>query len=305
MPPSKLGGTWTKSTIYSFQGGSDGYLPTGTLTFDKSGNLYGATEYGGGLGSCNPDFYQYCGTVFELSPPRVKGGVWTEQVLYSFKGGTGDGANPNGGLIFDTAGALYGTTYFGGAQACDGSAGNGCGVIFCLKPSETNPELWLEAVLYEFKAGDNDGGGPAAGLVTDSKGNFYGTTSGGGFSGSGTIFALAPPHKIGQPWTETILWTFGGWSGSLPMTSLVFGSKGVLYGTTQGAGNYLSVTVFQLVPENGNNPAWTFSVVCDFPAGNQVSWPDGQLASDTAGNLYGTSQIFNHHNSGAVFKLRL
>src|SRR5579872_1549406 len=76
MPPSKLGGTWTKSTIYSFQGGSDGYLPAGTLTFDKSGNLYGATEYGGGLGSCNPDFYQYCGTVFELSPPTFKGGEW-------------------------------------------------------------------------------------------------------------------------------------------------------------------------------------------------------------------------------------
>ena len=94
-PPKAKGGAWTETVLHSFQGGKDGYLPVGNLTFDKAGNLYGATYYGGGYGSCNSPYYQYCGTIFQLSPPKTEGGKWKEKVLYSFKGVT-DGANPNG-----------------------------------------------------------------------------------------------------------------------------------------------------------------------------------------------------------------
>jgi hypothetical protein len=103
IPPSTSSGAWTESVIYSFQGGTDGYFPTGELVSDNQGNLYGATYFGGGLGQCDAGIYPHCGTVFELSPPSTNGGVWTEKVLYSFVNGP-NGAQPNGSLVFDTKG---------------------------------------------------------------------------------------------------------------------------------------------------------------------------------------------------------
>jgi hypothetical protein len=131
VPPKQKNGAWTEKVLYSFKSGKDGYFPQGDLIFDTNGNLYGATQYGGGFGSCNAPFYQYCGTVFKLSPPKTKGGKWSEKVLYAFKSGK-DGANPNGGLALDSAGALYGTTLYGGNQGCKTSAGIGCGTAFAL-----------------------------------------------------------------------------------------------------------------------------------------------------------------------------
>src|SRR5579863_9872399 len=119
-PPTQKGGAWRETVLYSFKGDTDGQLPIGDLVFDKQGNLHGATQYGGGYGSCNPSFYQHCGTVFKLSPPKTKGGKWTEKVLHGFKGGM-DGANPNGGLVFDGTGAIYGTTSAGGNTNCTGA----------------------------------------------------------------------------------------------------------------------------------------------------------------------------------------
>jgi hypothetical protein len=85
-PPAQKGGAWTETILYSFPTAVQGYLPQGDLVFDGDGNLYGATDFGGGYGtSCNP-YYQYCGAIFELSPPQQKGGGWTETVLYGFKG---------------------------------------------------------------------------------------------------------------------------------------------------------------------------------------------------------------------------
>jgi hypothetical protein len=127
LSPNGSGG-WTETTLYNFQGGSDGAQP-GELAFDQAGNLYGATESGGGSTNCNAG----CGTVFELSPNGNGSGGWTEAVLYSFQGGNeGDGANdlPSGlanGLVFDQSGNLYGTTVQGGGTGCGGS---GCGVAY-------------------------------------------------------------------------------------------------------------------------------------------------------------------------------
>lgn len=89
-PPAQKGGAWTETILYSFPTAVQGYFPQGDLVFDGKGNLYGATMFGGGYGtSCNP-YYQYCGAVFELSPPQQKGGAWTEKVLHGFRGTGGE-----------------------------------------------------------------------------------------------------------------------------------------------------------------------------------------------------------------------
>src|SRR3984957_15656583 len=117
-PPARKGGQWTYTVLYNFQGGKDGLFPWGNLVFDKNGNLYGATQFGGGKGTtCNQYFDGNCGTVFKLSPPKRKGGKWTEKILHSFAGGT-DGANPNGYLVLDGSGDVYGLTFSGGDQTC-------------------------------------------------------------------------------------------------------------------------------------------------------------------------------------------
>src|SRR6202035_2810267 len=130
-PPQQKGGAWTETVLYSFPTAKQGYVPRGDLVFDSAGNLYGATEFGGGFGICDQNIYLYCGAVFELSPPKTKGGKWTEKVLHGFKGGA-DGANPNGGLLLDSTGAIYGTTAWGGGTTCQGP---GCGTAFELRSS--------------------------------------------------------------------------------------------------------------------------------------------------------------------------
>jgi uncharacterized repeat protein (TIGR03803 family) len=108
-PPATRGGVWSETVLCRFTGGSDGAAPESNLTFDAAGNLYGTTASGGGA--------SHAGTVFELAPPSTQGGAWTETVLYSFAGGS-DGKSPVAGLVFDAAGNLYGTTFFGPEAMC-------------------------------------------------------------------------------------------------------------------------------------------------------------------------------------------
>ncbi|MGH6841232.1 MAG: choice-of-anchor tandem repeat GloVer-containing protein, partial [Methylocella sp.] len=156
-----------------------------------------------------------------------------ETVLYSFKGGS-DGAGPNGGLIADSKGNLYGTTRHGGAS--------GNGTVFKLSPGGT------ETVLYTFTGG-SDGALPSGGLIADSSGNLYGVTaSGGASSDGGVVFKLSPSG------TETVLYSFkGGSDGSNPYSGLIADSGGNLYGTTElggapgsGCGGFGCGTVFKL-----------------------------------------------------------
>ena len=164
-PPEKKGGAWTENVLYNFQGGKDGDLPSGPLVFDSAGNLYGATEFGGGKGAtCNAFYGGNCGTVFKLSPPKQKGGKWTEKVLHSFAGVAqgkqyGDGAEPNGGLVLDSKGALYGTTAIGGNQICrnEHSQPIGCGTVFRLHPPGKAGGAWIEWIQHRFRGYPNDG----------------------------------------------------------------------------------------------------------------------------------------------------
>jgi uncharacterized repeat protein (TIGR03803 family) len=123
LTPSRSG--YAQSVLYYFKGGNDGAFPTdeGGLYADKTGDIYGTTEGGGGATGCKGG----CGTVFKLTPSASS---YTESVAYAFQGGR-DGADPNASVIADTVGTLYGTTNLGGgANACK----QGCGTVFKLVP---------------------------------------------------------------------------------------------------------------------------------------------------------------------------
>jgi len=203
-------GTWTFKVIHRFSAtGTDGSFPTSTLIFDSVGNLYGTTSGG----STNA-----AGAVFELSP--AVNGTWAVKTLHAFTGANGDGASPEGSLVFDTAGNLYGTTYHGGTS--------GTGSVFQLSP--TTGGNWTATTLFSF--GHVDGTLPSSGVILDSAGNLYGTTTAsGGTCGcqDGTVFELV--RGSGGTWTETTLHTFLTADGHAPL-GLVFDTSGNLYGPT-------------------------------------------------------------------------
>jgi uncharacterized repeat protein (TIGR03803 family) len=316
-PPKVKGGKWTYAILYSFQGGKDGYFPWGDLVFDAAGNLYGATQFGGGFGSCDSPFYQFCGTVFELSPPKVKGGLWKEKVLYSFRGVKagkqfGDGANPNGGLTLDSTGAIYGTTRHGGYNANNCTLSNefvGCGTAFELEPPSKKGGPWLEKLLYSFKGYPGDGAGPNDGMAfgADDK-SLYGTTVGGGSAAEGVLFRIAATG--GGGWTEAILTTFqGGHEAAAPMGGVVFNSSRNLYGTTCLGGPVGDGVLYELNHSQEQNTAWTYATLYPFKAPPDGACPAGSLTVDKAGEVYGTTQqggstgqFCGNQGCGIVFK---
>jgi uncharacterized repeat protein (TIGR03803 family) len=290
-PPKQKGDAWTETVLYSFPSAKQGYVPAGDLVFDSAGNLYGATLFGGGNGTTCDGFYQYCGAVFELSPPKTKGGKWTEKVLHGFKGGT-DGANPNGGLVFGSKGTIYGTTYSGGNQNCKYQGSVGCGTAFQLTPSTGNGGSWTGKVVHRFNYSSSDGSNPVAGFVIDLNGNLYGTTLGGGPGPGGTVFRLSPSSKRPGTWTEKILHAFSGNQGGYdPEACLIFDSSGSLYGTTNvGSGGTLHGSVFRLKPPNKKGGAWAFTTLHGFPGAPDGEFPAAGLVFGKNGDLYSTTQ---------------
>lgn len=260
-PPSQPGGAWTETVIYNFQGGKDGYVPSGDLVFDQSGNLYGVTLWGGGRGTtCDALYGGNCGTVFELSPPKEKGGAWTEQVLYSFAGAepwsvVGDGGQPNGGLVFDAKGNIYGTTPYGGTTAgplCRG-AYNGCGTVFELvRPTEPYG-TWAERILHFFAGQPSDGGRPNGNLAMGDKA-LYGTTFSGGSDGSGVVFELRALEKGNDSWAESLIYDFSGSDEEGPW-ALLEGPNGSFLGTV-GGGPYNAGLTYKLKPPSQKGQAW-------------------------------------------------
>src|SRR5271165_2985890 len=276
------GGTWTETVLYNFGTvAGDGANPSGSLTFDAAGNLYGTAATGGA---------HSVGIVFELSPGAGPGGAWTEKVLYSFQGGAPDGANPERvTLVWDAKGNLYGTTKFGGAY---GSGTTG-GTVFELSPGTGG--AWTEKLLYSFGSG-TDAAEPVAGVTLDAAGNLFGTTLYGGIYGGGTVYELSP--AAGGTWTEKVLHSFNqdGTDGKNPYDPVVLDSQGNVYGTTYGGGaypNYFGI-VFELSPSASGE--WTEQVLHTFtgdPYGAAPvpdgDFPYGGLVFDAAGNLYGTT----------------
>jgi uncharacterized repeat protein (TIGR03803 family) len=277
----KLAPGGTEKVLYTFQGGSDGQYPEGNLIADNSENLYGMTLEGGNYNGSECETAG-CGTVFEVKPNGDK------KTLHAFQSGT-DGSFPEGGVITDAAGNLYGTTFAGGGCSANSS---GCGTVF--KVTSTG-----ESVLYAFQ-GNSDGMFPEGSLIADNAGNLYGTTSFGGTFGAGTVFELSP---TGQ---ETLLYSFkGGSDGENPEAGLVMDKKGNLYGTTFEAGadscgktGYVGCgTVFELSPKGKEKVLYAFKTR---HGGN----PTAGLLLGAHDDLYGTTTDGGEDNYGVVFSLK-
>lgn len=276
----KVDTTGKETVLFSFSFGPGGDVPSGGLVLDKLGNLYGTADFGGDL-NCNQG--SGCGTVFKLDR---KG---NQTVLYSFTGPP-DGRQPNGKLVRDDAGNIYGTNVFSGHKCPDQL---GCGTVFKVDTAGH------ETVLHSFR-GSADGGLREGGLIRDKAGNLYGTADAFGASGNGVVFRLDPNGK------EHILYSFtGGADGGSPRAGLIWGPDG-LYGTTTYGGNsacsFGCGTVFK-VNRNG------YTVLYRFTGGADGANPISTLFRDSAGNFYGTTiaggdlNCNNGAGCGTVFKL--
>ncbi len=249
---------WTETVLYRF---SDfgGVFPDSGLIADLAGNLYGET-LGGGV-------YGY-GAIYKMNPSgRVS-------VIYSFTG-EDDGSGPGGGLTFDAAGNLYGTTNSGGAYTY--------GTVYELTPAGSG---WTETTLHAFSDGYSE-----AGVIFDQSGNLYGDTVYGGCCFSGTVFQLSPSDGN---WTYTVLHDFSGeFQG--PAATLAMDAEGNLYGTTYEIGAYDYGNVFKL---SHSGSGWTYADLHDFTGGNDGGYPLGSLILDAQDNLYGTTSGGGEHGCG-------
>jgi uncharacterized repeat protein (TIGR03803 family) len=263
----------SESVLYSFKGGTDGAHPVAGL-IDVGGRLYGATAEGGNGHSC-------CGTVFAVSAAGA------ESVVYRFKGGKKDGAEPLGDLI-RLHGEFYGTTKYGGAKDY--------GTIYAVSRSG------VERVVHNFQGPPNDGAEPFAGL-TAAGGKLYGTTR---FGGSGT---KCPPLGCGTVFeaetsgSERVVYSFeGGTDGFAPVANVV-AFRGKLYGTTY-SGGYLGCsggvgcgTLFKLSRQGVKSVLYLF--------GGKRKPGAFPMAGLTAldGTLYGTTYGGGVKHDGTVFEL--
>lgn len=217
-------------------------------------------------------------------------------VLHRFRGN--DGEFPYyGNLILDTAGSLYGTTYYGGNYA--GGCGYGCGTVFKLTRGNGK---WTETVLHEFQDNGQDGYYPVGGLAIDAAGNLYGATTEGGAYRVGTVFMLAP--NADGSYSETVIYSFCSVNncldGQWPEAGLILDAAGNLYGTTSQGGDVYGGVVFKLAPGGSGNWKETvlYSLVGAYEGGSYAG-----LTFDKVGNLYGTTNGGSCFGGGTVFKL--
>ncbi len=267
--------------LHAFTGGNDGGGLWSSLLLGKHGNVYGTTISGGQKGKG--------GTAFKLT--RQVNGKWTQTVLYSFcsLSNCTDGGGSFAGLIFDTAGNLYGTTVGGGTHDS--------GVAFELTPGSQG---WTETVLYNFCSlpGCKDGGSPMSGLTRDEAGNLYGAAY--------AAFELSPGDT---GWTETVLHDFTGQhgDGEGAYAGLILDAAGHLYGQTQHGGTSKNCdggcgTVYELQRASGGG--WKEHILHDFDTGgDDMAFPVGALLLDKTGSLYGTAGGGTYAD-GAVYTLR-
>ena len=243
-PPSGGSGPWTESVIYQ---GSVGFYST--LVLDSQGYLYATSP-----SACG---YQG-GYVFELSPPSGGSGPWTQTVLYSFPFLSTGPFQPQGGVIFDANGNLYGTTESGGA--------NGEGTVYELSPPSGGSGPWTVSVLYSFGSApfSVDGRYPLSGVTFDSSGNLYVTTVKsteiGNAAAGGVIYELSPPSGGSGSWSEVVLLNFYNTTndndGDGPYAGVTLDPQGNVYGTAINGGNTTCAggscgVVFELSPGTG------------------------------------------------------
>jgi uncharacterized repeat protein (TIGR03803 family) len=271
---AQAGESSREKVLYGFPGHGSGVHPFyADVALDNKGNFYGTT--------INTSANVGYGTVFKVDSSGH------ETVLHTFTGGS-DGAYPEGGVVVDPEGSLYGTTRAGGnlSRHCVTQEGLGCGVVF--KVGATGKET----VLHTFTGGP-DGSEPSfTNMVFDARGNLYGTALYGGYKsgfcgdpmwedGCGLIF------KVSTTGRYSVLHTFKGKDGANPSGTLMLDAKGNLYGTAQSGGDLSSCgggcgVVFKIDKRGKETILYTFH-------GQDGSLPWGNVILDLSGNLYGTT----------------
>ena len=277
-PPAVHGGSWTESVLYAFTDADDA-TPTSGLALDARGNLYGTTIGSGSV-------------VFRLSPdPTAGNGRWVYAVLYRLNT---TAALPNAVTVGDD-GNLYGTAYYGGDDNPYGS-----GLVYRLSPPAQPDSTWSFAALHSFAGYPTDGAYPAGAVILDAQGNIYGTTSEGGtgrcfsagtFIGCGTVFMLSPTSA---GWVASTLYDFNARENNAPFAGLVPAPDGALYGTA-------TYTAFRLA--RAGTSKWRKQDIYQFTEGISGTIPDGVLARDAHGNLYGTSSSSGLSGFSTAFRL--
>ena len=279
--PSEAGVAKTRgpklTTLVSFTG-ADGAEPGASLIADAAGDLFGTASAGGADGD---------GTVFEIAKTR-HGYSSAPATLVSFSGS--DGATPDGSLITDAAGDLFGTTFQGGAE--------GDGTVFEIARTR-HGYASAPKTLASFSGAD--GAGPDGSLIADAAGNLFGTTAEDGGDTLGTVFEIAKTRH-GYASTPTTLASFEDDDGSTPNGSLIIDAAGDLFGTTQDGGANEVGTVFEIIRyPNGLYDGKPVTLVSFTGAdGND---PQGDLITDAAGDLFGTTLAGGTDGDGTVFEI--
>jgi hypothetical protein len=314
--------------LHSFAGGADGAYPVGGLALGANGVLYGTTTIGGDPSNCtNP---QGCGTVYQLTPPSKPGGSWSETVIYAYPSVNGGYAYPLSAPTVGPSGELYVTSYFGGP----GFVGD----VSEFTPPASPGGMWNRTELYGFDYPTGDPQNPAASVVIGANGVLYGTVQFAGNStncggvygmtyGCGGVYSLTPPSTPGGTWTAQTIYTFqGGGDGAVPITALVAGPNGVLYGSTNEGGKGARCvdntverayfvggssncgTVFELDPPATAGGDWTETVLYNFEGLRDGGFPNALTYRN--GKLYGTATFGGDPKNcggagcGGVFELR-
>ena len=269
--------SWQITSLYKFAGWpNDGEGP-GNVAFGSVGNIYGTA--GGGFGYCED--LPGCGIVFELSPGS---GGWSETILYDFA--NGGGFSPNPFVVLDSTGNVYGTTNN------DFLPYN---TVFEVTPEGNNSPF---QTLYDFYYGGPTI--PLGGVIFDTAGNLYGTTSTGGSGNGGVVFELM--HS-GNSWIFNVLYNLvnpGTMYSPGPRGNLAMDAAGSLYGTTYADGANGCGSIFKLTQSNGN---WTYTSLHDFTCGSDGAYPYSTVVLDSAGNVYGTASAGGSQNKGVVFEI--
>ena len=264
---------------------TDGSSPEGTLIADAAGNLLGTTLTGGATG---------VGTVFEIA--NTNGSyASTPTTVVSFN--ATNGSVLQSGLVTDTNGDLFGTTLEGGTS--------NLGTVFeivnngtAAAPSYAN----APTTLLNF-TGVNNGQGSFGNLITDARGDLFGTAGGGGTYNLGEAFELVNIGTVTAPvysTTPIIMTSFNGTDGSRPAAGLIADSSGNLFGTTYTGGASNDGTVFELV--NNGNYNYTLVTLASFSGANGQN-PAASLIEDAAGDFFGTTTAGGANNDGTVFEL--
>ncbi len=267
-PPTGASTHWVETILFSFPlDGSIGADPVGDVVFDKSGNLFGVTSVGGLYGR---------GVVYELSPPATPGLPWIQTVHHDFQG-SWDGANPPT-LSHDLSGPLFGICANGGTA--------NAGTVWRLYPPTVAGGAWSFRVLHTF-AGGADGTNPSGMMIF--KGVKYGTTSGGGQYGFGTIFHIV---YAGGVFTTSPIYSFTGRpDGIAPVGNLVADASYNLYGVTSSGGAGNLGTVYELSPPAITGDPWIEKVLHSFSGIHDGEAPQGRLLLDSSGNLFGVTTL--------------